>query len=167
MKNLRRLIFLVSIVASLILFSGVLAPRAFAASHSNLAAGTHNGAISPHTSGGGCNTWTDWPPQLTDKVCVSENSSRTIVPDAYVSTTSPGDYTYFIIRVDLLDATTGVWKTGPTNNLSYPYGHYYGPQIPAVAGHHYIAYTSWYLRINVSGTKVISEHQEYSPVQIA
>ena len=48
-----------------------------------------------------------------------------------------------------------------------PHGHYYGPLTPAVTGHHYIAYTSWYLRINVSGTTVISEHQEYSPVQIA
>lgn len=119
----------------------------------------------PATSGGGCYTW-DGPFPSSDRVCVSEDRSHEIVTDAYESTGAPGDFAYFTIEVDLLDATTGNWTYAIKHEIRYPHGHWSGPTIPAVAGHHYIAYTTWYATYT-DGTRLISEHADYSPTQIA
>ncbi len=169
MKYSVKLMLLAPLMFSLLLLSGIFAPKASAASHltgetsvANLQSGSK---VVPLTSGGGCYTW-DGPFPSSDRVCVSEDRSHEIVTDAYESTGAPGDFAYFTIEVDLLDATTGNWTYAIKHEIRYPHGHWSGPTIPAVAGHHYIAYTTWYATYT-NGTRLISEHASYSPEQIA
>jgi hypothetical protein len=148
-------LLLCSTVLSLFLNAGTAQAASLGAKSANI----------PATSGGGCYTW-DGPFPSSDRVCASEDRSHEIVTDAYESTGAPGDFAYFTIEVDLLDATTGNWTYAIKHEIRYPHGHWSGPTIPAVAGHHYIAYTTLYATYT-NGTRYISEHADYSPTQIA
>jgi len=180
-KRSRILSLLMTTVASLLLLLTSNTPQAFAASSSRdgsslakVQQGNHTVAVPDASrstsvrlaSGGGCLSWVINPPNFTDTVCDSEDSSHYIVADIYLSTPFPNSFTSFTIQEDVKDRTTGSWMRGIHRSLVIPTGHYLGPIFPAVAGHQYIAYTSW---IAVANGKVYSREFDidFSPIQIA
>ncbi|HEY7349741.1 MAG TPA: hypothetical protein VH599_15605 [Ktedonobacterales bacterium] len=98
----------------------------------------------PFSSGGGCLYDVYNPPPLEDEPCISVNPSRQVVPDDYLFADAPSGWGGCTVKVQLLDATTNHLYNAPLQNCgTKPGGHYYGPIITVITGHHYYTEVSW------------------------
>ncbi len=121
----------------------------------------------PNTSGGGCIYQFGY---VRLGSCISENSSRQIVPDAYISP-NVSDRSYFsscTIYVELIDDYAGVaYYKGPQscidplrNNYT---GHYYGQIVSAQSGHYYHTNTEAdYIYHNKSYYQIQDSPEQYA-----
>ena len=133
--------------------------------HGKNAIAVGSSSSGPLTSGGGCYNWTYNPPPLTDRPCISENSSRQIVPDDYLTANSSSGWGGCTVEVDLYNATTGVWTFGSLQNCgTVPHGHYYGPIVSAVPNDGYYSEVAWDAIYN--GHEYYNQYYDYSPEQI-